>query len=174
MLRYVSIPFVWRPIQDRDGEMIGKRVQRVLESWEGTPYVLGACQKQRGVDCVRFVASVIDELYGRRRADQIATLPPDAALHDRAGAIGAMKRILELYPCDPVEDSFIEPGDVFVTGAANGGPGHAMIAGNRQGELWHASSEKVCRTGTAFTTTGLMKLHRVYRGRDRFLWAFVL
>lgn len=142
-----------------------ERLATILEKWRGTPYMAGQQCLGAGVDCVRFVAAVLDELYHRAPVP-IATLPPDAALHSREGAIAGMKRIRELYmPNDAIEDGSIEPGDVLVTGPRNGGPGHAMIVGPRPSELWHAAGDAVHMSGLGFA--GETKVFRVYRMRDR-------
>ena len=62
---------VWRPLQGfPEATAAQDRLQDVLRGWEGTPYRAGAQAKGRdgGVDCVRFVCGVLDELYGERRS----------------------------------------------------------------------------------------------------------
>lgn len=33
-------------------------IPEIAESWEGTPYIYGACVKGKGVDCARFIMAV--------------------------------------------------------------------------------------------------------------------
>ena len=155
--------FTWRPIEAQD------RLEQILCSWEGTPYRLNQAIKRRGVDCVRFVASVADELFRRIRVP-LDRLPDDAMLHCREKAFEAMRLFLSAYqPLIRVTGQEIEPGDMFVTGPKNGGPGHVMIAGSRQSELWH-TVHRVCRTGTAFETDGPRRLFAVYRSLEKASW----
>lgn len=143
----------------------------ILLGWEHTPYLVGqACKGEGGgVDCVRFVCSVLDELYGTDRVHEVKTLPNDASMHTREGAFRVMRTIRELYaPNQPVEDGSLEPGDVVVVGPSNGGPGHAMICGPRQNELWHSSVGGVHRTGIAFS--GEQRIFRVFRCSNREAW----
>lgn len=139
------------------------RLAAILASWNGTPYMAGQQCRGVGVDCVRFVCAVLDELY-RQEPVPIETLPSDAALHARESAIGAMKKIRDCYmPNDAIEDGTMEPGDILVTGPANGGPGHAMIVGTRPNQLWHAAGDGVHVTALHAS----VHVFRVYRMRDR-------
>lgn len=128
------------------------------------------CRKQVGVDCIRFVCSVADELYGYERGPLI-TLPPDQAMHDRYGAIAAMRQIRRRYfPVDDVRrDEFLEPGDILVTGPLNGGPGHAMIVGTAPGHIWETTMDGVQRSGMPFFGRD-SELFRIYRVRDKAKW----
>lgn len=162
---------VWRKVSGLEPELAARFEQRlveVLDRWRGTPYMAGQQMRGVGVDCVRFVAAVLDEFYLREPVP-IETLPTDAALHARDSAIAGMKRLRELYmPNDPVEDGSLEPADVLVTGPKNGGPGHAMIVGPRRNQLWHAAGNEVHTTGFAFFAPFLgNRIFRVYRMRDR-------
>lgn len=158
----------WRPLIDR----INNRIASVLASWEDTPYMaLQSCKgRQGGVDCIRFVCGVADELYGYSRGPVIS-LPTDQSMHDRAGSMAAMREIKERY--DPVDDvshqGWIEPGDIMVTGPINGGPGHAMFVGARAGNIWESTAAGVKQCGMpAFGTQ--MTLFRIYRVRDKWRW----
>lgn len=130
----------------------------ILEAWSGTPYRLGSQRKGLGVDCVRFVSAVMDELhFGEIRGDH-SYLPPDRALHDPQSAWLAMRKVIRRYgdvdflPYLPDEEGplRVSPGDALITGPAGGGPGHCMIVGNRP-YLWHSLlNYGVCFTGAAF------------------------
>lgn len=157
----------WRKTTGLDPASIALYEQRlgaILENWRHTPYMIGQQVRGVGTDCVRFVCAVLDETF-HRGPTPIVTLPDDAALHTRAGAVAGMRRIRELYmPNDPIEDGSLEPGDVIVTGPHGGGPGHAMIVGPKSNEIWQASAAEVHVTGLGFSTT---RVFRVYRMSDR-------
>jgi hypothetical protein len=112
-----------------------QRLGAILLRWEGTPYRPGQQKEKAGVDCVRFVAAVLDELRGT--STPIETLPPDAAMHTREGAIASMLNIKRAFmPCELVGDNSLEPGDVLVTGPPGGGrlggpPGPARGSGRK-------------------------------------------
>lgn len=170
----VAFPtFRWRPISDpgiseAEAESIRVRFGESLESWRGTPYMAGSRCKGRlgGVDCVRLVTGVLDELYGFERVAP-DLLPQDAAMHDRDGAFRVMRALRRLYaPNRIVTDFSIEPGDMVVTGDLGAGPGHGMIVGHRPNEVWEATGSGVHRTGAGM----LRAVHRVYRQGDRRLW----
>lgn len=144
-------------------------LERALARWVGTPYRVGQQCAGAGVDCVRFVAAVLDDVMGR--VTPIETLPQDAALHARASAIAAMHRIRRLYePVALVEDGTLEPGDLLVTAPPGGGPGHALIAGPRRWELWESTLDGVHRTGLGALTAGRWSLRYVYRPGDKTGW----
>jgi cell wall-associated NlpC family hydrolase len=115
------------------------RLQSILKCWEGTPHMDGQQCKGRGVDCVRFVAAVIDEMAGTHTP--LEHLPRDASFHNRERCIGAFKRFFTLFDgCKVPDEEPKQPGDVLVTGPANGGPGHAIILGS-DGQLWQSLDE---------------------------------
>lgn len=149
-------------------------LERALARWDGTPYRVGQQAPAvdgvgGGVDCVRFVCAVLDELLGRRTP--ITTLPQDAALHARESAIAAMHQIRKLYlPNEPVEDGTVEPGDLLITAPPGGGPGHALIAGPRRWELWHATGLCVHRTGLGGLRSAGWDLRYVFRPGTKAEW----
>lgn len=158
----------WTPI----GRAIEARLSEVLQAWDGTPYLIGQQARGVGVDCVRFVCAVLDELAGTPPV-AVETLPQDAAMHTRSGAIATMKLIVKRYePNERVTDGTIEPGDILVASAPGGGPGHAMIAGARRNVLWESSGDGVRRVGLGYLLagTGPWKLEHVYRPRNKETW----
>lgn len=165
---------IWGDISGfRHAAFAQARLERILDSWEGTAYVPGQQMKGAGVDCVRFVCAVLDELYGFKRVP-LPELPADLALHQRNTAIAAMRYIIGLYePNVSVEDGRLEPGDILVVAQKGGGPGHAMIVGARKNELWHSNSRRVQMTGIGFLGEEGhgYKLYGVYRLLDRERWA---
>ena len=154
----------WKPLP----HFAQKRLRFILEGWLDTPYREGDQVQGIGVDCVRFVCGVLDELYGFRRALP-RNLPSDRALHDRDGAIAAMKRLRTLYePVQEVVDGKLEPGDIVVSGPRGGGPGHALIAGFEPFTLWHVQPDAgVCYTGITLTD---MDIFEILRPTDKHLW----
>jgi len=151
----------WRPSTRSDRIVFEPRLGRILAEWDGTRYMAGSAAKRGGVDCVRFVCSVLDELQPAVRAD-LETLPEDAALHDRDAAIRGMRRIRSRYNAQVVRGVDVEPGDVLASGPADGGPGHALIVGPHR-TLWHSTSGTgVARMGWSFANH-IHKVFRVYR-----------
>lgn len=165
---------IWRALSGfREAAIAQARLQRILEAWEGTPYVPGQQMKGAGVDCVRFVCAVLDELYGFSRS-KIEDLPGDIALHSRGTAVAAMKLIMSIYePNMSIDDGSLEPGDILVVAPPAGGPGHAMIVGGRENELWHSTQHRVQMTGIGFITAAYhgWRLFGAYRACDRERWA---
>ena len=167
-LHYELLKWTWLPL----APAAQARLAQILAEWKGTPYCPNARIKGRqgGVDCVRFVCSVLDEFL-QREAEPIYTLPPDAAMHTRAGALEVMRRIVRRYePVTAVEDGTIKPGDVVVVGHPEGGPGHAMIAGTVPNTLWQASTTCVHFTGLGLVAEQ-QKVFRVYRIDEISKWS---
>lgn len=161
----------WRPMtaELRTVQLQTYRLDRILRDWAGTPYVEGMQGEGQGVDCVRFVYAVLDELHGFERKDPW-TLPQDSAMHNREGAFRTMRGICERYPHERVMDGTLEPTDVIVTGPKGGGPGHALIVGPRRWELWHATLTDVHRTGKGFLDNPENELFRIYRMTSKEQW----
>lgn len=165
--KFTPIPLTWQ--SDTIG--YGERLRAVLESWRNTPYMIGQQSKGAGVDCVRFVTAVWDELLGRDPIEH-ERLPRDASLNKPEASRAFMHLLLTRYA--PVEDisrrtEVVEPGDVLVVGAAGGGPGHAIIVGPDKNTTWQAGGRKVIQTGWALTDR-LQVLSHWFRFGDRHLW----
>lgn len=168
----------WRPLVfGRDTGMpdyvqsgrVQRQIAKVLGSWERTPYGAGQQCKGTAVDCVRFFAGVVDELYGYSRVS-LDRMPQDMAMHTPAGAYSVLKRMLRTYPeLERIEDGSMEPMDVLVVGHRNGGPGHVMLVGYRRNTLWHAGTRGVCWTGIGLDGE-YQRVKRVYRFRNRAAW----
>jgi hypothetical protein len=157
---------IWRPLQGFDGtDLVMAVLDRVLRSWEDTPY--GEQQQLKGVavNCVLFVSGVSDEMRGT--ITPIRTLPPDHCLHDRDGTTAAMHQLAIACNAKLSHSKEIEPGDVLVVGPIGGGPGHAMIVGVRPGEIWHATKSGVTRTGLGIEG---YELFGVFRVQDKAKW----
>jgi hypothetical protein len=146
------------------------RLGEILLRWEGTPYRPGQQKRGGGVDCVRFVAAVLDELRGTKT--EIKTLPNDAAMHTREGAVESMLTIKRAFmPCELVANNTLEPGDVLITGPVGGGPGHALIVGDQCNVLWESSGDGVRRVGKSTLKRQGTELFYAYRLGDREKWA---
>ena len=63
-----------------------EKLKTILDSWEGTPFKHRTCVKQKGVDCINFVAVVFVEL-GVFKMPKIPSYPPDWHLHQTRGLL---------------------------------------------------------------------------------------
>jgi len=147
---------------------IESRIAGAIRPWSGTPYMPGQQKKGIGVDCVRFVTGVLDELYGIHR--DYKALPLDVCMHDPKKAVKTMLTILHLYPNEVLDDlSVVEPGDVLLTGTSEA-PGHAMLAGVLDNRLWHADGKRVVSTAPRFGRGSLSRLYRIIRPDNKESW----
>lgn len=149
-----------------DNADMSSRVVSILKSWDRTPYMINHQKKQVAVDCVRFVSGVLDELHG----DFVdpAHLPLDTCFHQKDLCYSALKTFIQARDSVKVEGAVVQPGDVLVAGPVNGGPGHALIAGERY--LWHCDTTGVCKTGLALRNAGAYFLKTIFRSADRRTW----
>ena len=157
------IDLQWRALEDQAAQA---RLGAVLESWRGTPYMSGQRCKGVGVDCVRFVIAVFDEMNGTDTP--VKTVPGDVAQHAPEVARAALELLLRSFDCSRVREPYLEPGDVIVTGPNAGGPGHAMIVGAERRMCWHAAPA----TGVCSTSLGIIgmldqKVFAAYRMTSR-------
>jgi hypothetical protein len=171
MVRLSPMPVTWRH-PGAPGRIVVpwlKRLEKVLVSWEETPYVPGQQCKGAGVDCIRFGCAVLDELY-RRPLTDLPIRAADASMHDREGSFSVMRQIIRRYPDHiTVEDGSVEPGDILVVGPRAGGPGHMMIVGHQRNTVWQASADRVHFTGLYLPDSAT--LFRTFRMVDRENWA---
>ncbi len=148
---------------------------RELGRWAGTPYESGQSYCQRGADCTGSIFGVVDALDGRARM-QPAGFPHDGSLHNRAGAIKAVREIVSRYsPCHKLESDEngiyqVEPGDIVVTGVPGGGPGHVEIVGAFENELWHSMPTPGFHQG-GWSFLEQQVLYAVYRIEDKHRWS---
>lgn len=148
MVYYAPLRLEWSPIivpghcsdAQINAQRAERRLARILSSWEGTPYAAGQGHRKVGCDCVRATVLILAE-WMRWEAPKLDTLPPDAALHDRKGAIRALHRIRRALPPHKRLRGArrAQPGDVLITGHPGGGPGHAIIVGTDRNTLWQAT-----------------------------------
>ena len=131
------LPFTWSPLKDTAAAV---RMHITLKEWGGTPYRLQSQTKGGGVDCVRFVTGVLDELCHINNPTDTPELPKDTALHNKATAAKALKALLQRYPGHThIRSGTVEPGDIVVVGVEGGGPGHGMVVGPKKNTLWHST-----------------------------------
>lgn len=150
MIRYLPIRGCdWEPLKLGEGHLSDdlvasqraeRRLARILASWEGTPYAAGQGYRGVGGDCVRATVLILSE-WMRWSPPSLTTLPPDAALHDRVGAMRGLHRIRRALPPHTRLRGVLraQPGDVLITGHPSGGPGHAIIVGPQRNTLWQAT-----------------------------------
>lgn len=154
-------------------------LEHTLDAWDKTPYESGQRFIQRGADCIGALFGVVDDMDGRDRAE-FPGMPHDAAMHDRAGAIAAVRELVRRYsPCVKVEPEtdkdghpiyYVEPGDICVTGHPGGGPGHVEMVGAHRNELWHALPVSgFHQGGWAFLEQQF--LYAIYRIKDKHRWS---
>lgn len=167
-LAYKIPPASWSPIQEHDGSAMQLRLQLELDSWVGTPYMIGQQVKGVGVDCARFVGAILDFMGGTRTPLEL--IPPDACFHDPALATRALDKFRHLFrPMSIVRGWAVQPGDVMVTGPVGGGPGHGIVVGCAPGTLYEAGSFSVQKTGFAIPSS--RRVFGVYRKADRLRWS---
>lgn len=167
----------WNPIGQYggNGEGAALALDAALHAWEGTKYESGQRFIQRGCDCIGGVFGVVDMIDGRPRA-QFPGMPADAAMHNRAGAIAAVRELVSRYnPCHKVEADAggifqVEPGDIVVTGSPGGGPGHVEIVGAHKNELWHAQPSPGFHQG-GWSFLDQQVLFAIYRIEDKWRWS---
>ncbi|TRZ51606.1 MAG: hypothetical protein D4S01_04415 [Dehalococcoidia bacterium] len=151
-----------------DNWLIESRMQKILDSWEGTPHMDGQQAKGMGVDCVRFVAAVLDELIGTKTP--IKHLPSDTAFHQRDKAVAGMRLFIKQFDGYRIgPDEPLQAGDVLVTGPRSGGPGHAMIVGP-DGFIWQSAYKKVIKSGLESMSVTVYKHKATMRVRNRERW----
>lgn len=143
------LPLQWRDVEISRRNELYCRISEVLDSWLGTPYAAGQAAKGLAIDCVRFVAGVLDELNHRKQQQlHYLRLPSDLGMHNRREALRGLRLFRRAYePNEMVNDFVIEPGDVLMTGPADGGPTHAEFAGTRRNTFYHATIDGVTVTG---------------------------
>lgn len=173
--RVFAPQMTWMPLDAPSGcrVKVYHRLDVALARWAGTPYESGQRFRQRGADCIGAVFGVIDELDGRDRA-AYPNMPHDTSMHDRAGAVAAMRELARRYApihiLSPEDDGsyLVEPGDLVVTGPMGGGPGHVELVGDKN-QLWH------CLPCVGFHCSGwsffeCQVLYAVYRIEDKWRW----
>jgi len=169
-MKYETLDLIWKPIgKGRRAQLLTLELYKILKSWEKTPYMEGQCAKGSGVDCIRFISSVLSVLTSSSLP--LETLPSDASLHNRETTQKALKVLRNTFPPNKLHKrKTVQPGDVLVTGPPAGGPGHAMIVGTEPYTLWHTTQRTgVCKTGFSLPPK-YQKVFGIYRLRNRGKW----
>jgi len=157
----------WRRLDNTTAQA---HLGNVLRSWEGTHYMQGQSTKGKFADCVGFLIGVANELTSREYMR--SSLPQDVAFHSKRTAMAGMRMLMEAYPEWSKHATFdcLHPGDVLGVGPRNGGPGHAIMVGDRPNTLIHC----VQNSGVHYTGVGLLQdyqeLKHVYRCADPGIW----
>jgi len=167
---YTSQGYDWSPVEGPDSEEITRRIDEVLTSWEDTPYMAGEQAKGVGTDCIRFVCGAMDELYGT--SHPIPREMQDISMHNTKGAVRIMKKIRENWPNHRTlgpDERILQPGDVIVTGQAQGGPGHAILVGAQRNTVYQATKKGVRKGGWGFISY-FQQIVCVCRPTDKDSW----
>lgn len=146
-----------------------------LKSWEGTPYAHGVSIRGQGVDCVRFVVSMLEWMHGREATAECIpfNFPAQAAYCEVFPAKQLIGWMTERYGGEFIyrnsrKDAAlppIMPADVLVLEHTDDAPCHMMLGGV-DGTVWHANNAgggcgTVCWTG--LTDTMLDSMWCVWR-----------
>ena len=142
------------------------RLDAVLKSWLRTPYAAGSRVRGMGVDCKELIPGVLDEMY-RKEPSTTRRLAPDSGMRDIRLGLSEIRLLMRQYPdVTIVRDGTVQPGDVIVTRSSNflgatNHPGHAMIAGVRPGEAYHAHPRSgVVKTSIAAAGKPVVRIYR--------------
>lgn len=120
-----------------------------------------------GVDCVQFVAAVLDELHGLP-VQPVPRYAHDMALNNPIMAARVARYLASRYPNTTEPGDLLEPGDVVVCAlTANSGPGHVMIVGPDENTAWH-SVESIGVTITSVAS--MVEVWNVWRSKDKVKW----
>ena len=136
--------------------------------------MLGQQVKGVGVDCIRFVTGVYDEMY-RQSYKKFPLVAPESCVTSPKESNRVLKIILDLYPTDliPIEKNKateVFPGDLICCGAKNGTYGHAMIVGVKPKTFYHATSFNVIKAGCSFMDYGVYSFKELRRLKYRERW----
>jgi len=149
-----------------------EQLERILRSWRVPPtrYIDGQCLKGVGVDCVRFVDAVLQELYGWK-LKPLPLLPPDTSAHSAKAVMRIGLLIARRFPNTEFKPPFLdhlESGDIVVAAWGNReNEGHVFIIGPNN-KPWHAIQESGV-TPTHFSHH--WNLMRMWRPNDKESWA---
>jgi cell wall-associated NlpC family hydrolase len=160
--------FQLKPLSIPRKEEVTARIEKCLREWEGTRYMQGQGCKGKATDCLRFFIGFLTEAQDYRKPE-FNNVPQDASLHNKKIVMEVVRQVIKIYgPCEKVFDTkAIEPGDFIVTGPKNGGPGHVIIVGTKQGHLWEATHTNVRQSGMLISG---VKVFRIYRALNKNLW----
>jgi hypothetical protein len=136
-----------------------------LQSWHGTPYAHGVSIRGQGVDCVRFVVSMLEWLHGREASAECIpfNFPAQAAFCAKFPALEVFNWMNARYQNRVVfrkgrdsELPIIKPADVVVLEHSDDEPVHMMMGGF-DGKVWHSNN---WLHGGSVTWTGMTEQMR--------------
>lgn len=155
------MPLTWRDTDQR----IKDRLACTLQSWRRTPYRDGQAMKGVGVNCATFIAEILAELEYRSCPD-IRIPNPKIAFHNKASALGALRRFRRCFPgFKKVEGRDVEPGDILVIGKVDKGPGHCLIVGHQKNTVWECHQYGVAQSGWILWNG--WRIYSIYRKENR-------
>ena len=150
------------------------RLRKVLSEWNNTPYGLGQQVKGVGVDCIRFVTGVMDDMF-RRPYIKFPLISQDCCLTNPSKSKEIYDLLLRHYPCIDVEQNLdgsydVEPGDLVCCGPLLGTMGHGMVVGAERGTMYHATTFCVVKAGCSFMEYGVYSFKQVLRPVGKDVW----
>lgn len=150
------------------------RLLDTMEDWRGTPYRADCRLKGIGVNCINFLAAIMDEMYSVSVPTPVLSFPETASLHSREPGQKAIRELLQAwYGSDKVDRAGpFRCGDVLIHRASTtdhprAGAGHVAIYCNPW--VYHALP------GLGVTRTWIKHLRhdiiKAYRPRRQDLWS---
>jgi len=147
------------------------RLNAVIDSWEGTRYLDGHAARGVGVDCVRFVDCVLQELF-RVKLPPLPILHPETSIHCGREVVRMGLLIRDRFASETIRHPracMLQPGDVVVQRwRTNRYPGHVGIVDAR-GKLWHSTQNSGVHFGSL--AGGKFVNVRCYRPDRKSSWA---
>lgn len=129
----------WKPAERYATGRPMERLQESIDRWIGTPYMEN--QKARGpgggVDCVRFVEGVLEDLYDLKITPRRILVAQDASVHDRRSVTQVAQELARRYPHQVQRRDIVHPGDVVICKVGKG-PGHSVIIGPKPYHCYQA------------------------------------
>ena len=144
-----------------------RRLGMAIEKWVGTPYVPGQQRPGQGVDCVRFVEAVLEELYDFKDSPnpELLKVSQDASVHDPRTVTAVTQELLKRYPHTIERGDEVYPGDVVICRVGKG-PGHSVIVGPRPWTCYHAMpTAGVCMGGVGSIPDVVRVIHLLEKER---------
>lgn len=147
-----------------------ERYAEILQKWAGAKYSDNAFEKYRIANCLKFVASVFDELHGfdPPLMPEVPSLPAQTSKHNRLATLRVHRWMENRYPHTVIYRPknghtipLLASADIVTTHTGRN-PGHVLIVGPDSRFIWH------CMTGCGVQKTSLAwclsnRIFRVYR-----------
>ena len=90
------------------------------------------------------------------------------SMHNRLGAMKALKGFLNRAPHEDVTGQVHQPGDIIIMGPVEGGPGHGAVASDKG--FWHSTQGGVCYAGKSIMNHNVFYYKTTYRLLNRESW----